>query len=93
MEKEISKLFDSSGNRQTISINIFKGLNSSFSLFKQDSVSLWYDFLRFFLSPMRLLVHTAYSVCYSTTVLYMYSTNVLHFISASAKDCAKNNKN
>ena len=57
---------DSSSNRQIILIIIFEGLNNSLSLFKQDPVSWWHDFLWFFLSPMRLLVHTVYSVCYST---------------------------
>ena len=42
----------------------------------------------FFLSLVRLLVHITYYVCYS--VLYMQNT--LYFMSASAKDCAKNNK-
>ena len=67
--------------------NILEGLNNSLSLLKQDFVSWWHDFLWLFLSPMRLFEHAAYSVCYS--VLYMQ--NVTHFISASAKDRAKNN--
>ena len=90
MEKEISKLFDSSGNRQIIFINIFEGLNNSLL---RSSKILFLCGMIFFGSFCLQCVYLFIQRTLFLTGLCMHSKMFFILrISASAKDCAKNNK-